>query len=792
MLYPLRLFRDLSIRLKLGFSIAWAVTLLASVSWFALDRLAVIGALQDQVTAQTAAVRQVREGLLAAIELRVVSVALPQRQTIKLVNTEMERSGQQHDLARDALVKAREMTANVTDRGLLDQALASLEAASAAVARQADLRRDMLTSRQKNLFQARPTFEGALNTLVNEVAAGGSMRSGVDSVREGAATAAADRDRPGVKEIAAYQLAMSRVFAGAIMFMATANGSAANDVHDSAKAAENSMAVLMASDTADTVKADAKVVDTIGRGVSEAAQALIDQTRRLEAMTTGEVEQASQALQQAVDAVVNSFAARAKASADRAAEGRREADWTLTCFVAAVAVLMVIMGGFIANLIAGPISRLTRAVRAIADGETEIAVAGTEGRDEVGRMAKAVEQLRGVMREAFVQAQMIQQIPVGVMTAEADGDHRIRYLNDEARRIMGTIKGHLPVAPEALEGEGLSVFERASGKSLIVTDPASLPHRAHLVLGGETLELQISALHDPRGAYVGPMVIWQHLTDEVLLAARFEQTVGTIARTVGEAAEGMRDAARTMSESAGDAGHRTMAVTSASEQAAGHVATAAAGAEELAVSVGEISRQVAESARIAGQAVEEARATDQSVGGLSEAAGKIGEVVKLISDIAARTNLLALNATIEAARAGEAGRGFAVVASEVKNLATQTAQATGVIAAQITSMRDATGLAATALRSIGGTIQRMNEIAVTIAGAVEEQGAATREIAQAVQQAAMGTTEVNDNIGVVNDAVTDTGRRAVAVLGAATELTGQAEALKTEVTRFLADMRRAA
>jgi methyl-accepting chemotaxis protein len=792
MLYPLRLFRDLSISVKLGLSIVGAVGLLASVSWFALDRIAVLGALQDDFAREGAAARQVRDGLLAAMELRVVSAALAQKQTIVQVKAALERAEQQDGLARAAMAKARDAATGTADRQLVDQALAGLDATLNAVRQQAGLRQDMLISRQKNLFQARPVFESALNTVLSEVAAGGALRSGVDAVREGGAVAATDHGGPGTKEITAYQLAMSRVFAGTIMFMATANGSAANDVRDSAAAAGKSIQALLTGDVADAVKPDIRVVATLGGGVSQAALDLIDKTKQLDAMTTGEVAHASQAMQDAVDAVANSFSARAKATSDRAAEGRRDATWTLSCFVGAVAVAMVIMGTFIASLIAGPISRLTRAVRAIAGGETGQAIPGVDGRDEVGQMAKAVEQLRGVMRQTFVQAQMIQEIPVGVMTAEADGAHRIQYLNVEARRIMNLIKEHLPVAPEALEGQQLEVFDRASGLAAIVTDPASLPHRTRLTLGGETLELHISALHDPRGVYVGPMVTWHHLTDQVQLAARFEQTVGAIARTVGEAAGGMRDAARTMTEAAGDAGRRTAAVTNASEQAAGHVATAAAGAEELAVSVNEIGRQVAESARIAGEAVEEARATDRSVGGLSEAAAKIGAVVELISDIAARTNLLALNATIEAARAGEAGRGFAVVASEVKNLATQTARATEGIVTQIASMRDATGSAVTALRSIGGTIQRMNEIAVAIAGAVEQQGAATREIAQAVQQAAMGTTEVNDNIGVVNEAVTDTGRRAGAVLEAATDLTGQAEVLTAEVSRFLTEMRRAA
>ena len=787
-----RFIRDRPIGQKLGVSILGSLVLLGGVAWYALDRMEAMGLLHDDVAAQVLAERRVRESVPAAMELRVVSEGLPLRQTVAQVTAARERAQQQHSLARGGMTRAREGAANEADRALLDQAIASLDATLEVVERQAALRREMVTGRQKNLFLARATFESALNTLAAEVAAGSTLRTGVESVREGSAIASAEGTGAGTRELAAYRLAMSRVIAGAVMFMATANGAAANDVRESAALAEQSMAALLASEAPGTVKASAGVAATLGRGINRAALDLLDQTQKLETLRTEDVARTSQAMQSAVDAVARSFGARAGAAFTLAAREREDAAWTMTRFIAGVAVLMAFLGVVSARLIAGPIGRLTREIQAIADGETARPVAGTDRGDEVGRMAKAVERLRGVMRQAFVQARMIQEIPVGVMTAEAGGEHRIQYMNDEAKRLMGLIAAHLPVPPGGLEGQPLAVFEKASGQALIVTDPASLPHRARLTLGGETLELEISALHDPHGAPVGPMVIWHHLTARTRLAERFERSIGAIAGAVGEAAAGMRDAARSMSDSAGEAGERTLAVTTASEQASGHVAAAAAGAEELAASVSEIGRQVAESARIAARAVAEARATDQSVGGLSEAAGKIGAVVELIGDIAARTNLLALNATIEAARAGEAGKGFAVVASEVKTLATQTAKATEGIAAQIASMRDATGQAAAALRGIGETIQRMNEIAVAIAGAVEEQGAATQDIARAVQEAVQGTAEVNGNIGVVSGAVADTGQRAGAVLRAATDLTGQADGLKQEVARFLDDMRRAA
>jgi methyl-accepting chemotaxis protein len=208
-------------------------------------------------------------------------------------------------------------------------------------------------------------------------------------------------------------------------------------------------------------------------------------------------------------------------------------------------------------------------------------------------------------------------------------------------------------------------------------------------------------------------------------------------------------------------------------------------------SINEISRQVQESSRIASAAVTQAQKTNDRVGELSRAAGRIGAVVELINTIAGQTNLLALNATIEAARAGDAGRGFAVVAAEVKALAEQTAKATGEISAQIASIQTATDESVSAIQEIGTTIGQMSEIASTIASAVEQQGAATQEIARNVQQAAHGTREVSSNIVDVQRGASETGTASSQVLSAAQSLSSESGRLKQQVGRFLDTVRAA-
>jgi methyl-accepting chemotaxis protein len=257
---------------------------------------------------------------------------------------------------------------------------------------------------------------------------------------------------------------------------------------------------------------------------------------------------------------------------------------------------------------------------------------------------------------------------------------------------------------------------------------------------------------------------------------------------LGRLFENMLAASSQLTQVADLASTKTAGAATASNEAFANVRDIASAAEELAVSVTEIDRQVAQSNAITDKAISEAARSNDAVKELDEAGRRIGDVIKLITDIASQTNLLALNATIEAARAGEAGRGFAVVAGEVKALSSQTAKATDEIGAQIAAMQSATQRSIEAIAGIERTIGDIGEISGAIATAVTEQGAASQEMARSIEVAARRTNEAATQVERVGEATQDTRASASSVKTLADDLAAAAANIRAQVDQFFSKL----
>jgi methyl-accepting chemotaxis protein len=257
---------------------------------------------------------------------------------------------------------------------------------------------------------------------------------------------------------------------------------------------------------------------------------------------------------------------------------------------------------------------------------------------------------------------------------------------------------------------------------------------------------------------------------------------------VGEVATGTERMARnaiSMTDSALLLGRNSSSVAAAAEEALSNAQTVAKASSQLSVSIAEIASQVKSSRALTLEAVTASTQAQSTIAKLSEAAGKVGAVTNLISEIASQTNLLALNATIEAARAGQAGRGFAVVAAEVKSLAEQTAKATSEIAQQVTEIQDATQASVASIICIGEVIRNVESVSSIIANAIEEQNTVTVEISRTVEETSLAAREVATQIVSVSNEAVETGRRASEIRDGSAEIASKVELLRATLVRVI-------
>jgi methyl-accepting chemotaxis protein len=210
---------------------------------------------------------------------------------------------------------------------------------------------------------------------------------------------------------------------------------------------------------------------------------------------------------------------------------------------------------------------------------------------------------------------------------------------------------------------------------------------------GDTLR-QLDESFDALSEAVGAKVVnWKEIGDQRKLAAtmaeereRLLTEVQEICQSLGSAASTLECTNQQLASQAKETQTQTNVVDDAAAQASDSIKSVAAASEELTASIKEIARSANGALDLARNGSDLSAQANQAMESLATSANSIGKVVDIINDIADQTNLLALNATIEAARAGDAGKGFAVVANEVKELAKQTADATGEIGSTVSSI----------------------------------------------------------------------------------------------------------
>ena len=251
-----------------------------------------------------------------------------------------------------------------------------------------------------------------------------------------------------------------------------------------------------------------------------------------------------------------------------------------------------------------------------------------------------------------------------------------------------------------------------------------------------------------------------------------------IAEQMSNNAEQTSGKANTVADSGKGMSANMSSVVAAMGEASKNINMVAEAAEGMTATIDEIAGNTEKAHSITNDAVSQAQNASDRIGELGHAAQDIGKVVEAITEISEQVNLLALNATIEAARAGEAGKGFAVVANEIKELARQTAEATGEIKGQVDGIQASTEGTIGEISSISKIVNQVNGIVSTIAAAIEEQSVTTKEIAGNVAQASHGIGEINTNVAQSSEMANEIANEIVDVNQAAVEMSNSSAQVK--------------
>lgn len=355
--------------------------------------------------------------------------------------------------------------------------------------------------------------------------------------------------------------------------------------------------------------------------------------------------------------------------------------------------------------------------------------------------------------EAHMRLQMLDAMPVSVLLCDLNST--ITYANETALATLKTIEHLLPCKADEVVGQSYDIFHKSPAHQRGIMATLKGSHKAVVRLGDEYLELIVSPVTEEDGRPLGAMLTWAVVTDRVNVG----QSVSTMTEKLMGIGQTLQAQAATGAAAAEETSAQSQSLKAATEQ--------------LLMSIDEIGENTERAAVLSSESLSGMQTVHERIATLSQASKDIGEVVKLINDIASQTNLLALNATIEAARAGEAGKGFAVVANEVKTLARQTASSTERISQSIQEVQSIVTDCLQQASAVLGQSKSMSEITTSISAAIQEQSAAT--------------SEISNSIDHVYTAATDTSQTAAKTLEAADGLAHESEGLTNAVQQFLAE-----
>ncbi|MDV7340253.1 methyl-accepting chemotaxis protein [Terasakiella sp. A23] len=449
--------------------------------------------------------------------------------------------------------------------------------------------------------------------------------------------------------------------------------------------------------------------------------------------------------------------------------------------IVGLALVICAVGGWVLLRFAvfSKLKTFADAMKILGGGNTAVEIPPT-GKDEFRTMASALEQLRESVRQAYRRQRIIDTSASCIVLCDLEG--KLNYANTAAREFL-----NLGVDND-VSGKSADVFAQGGDFVARLLNPDNLPHKQQLTYKECHIELDTQAVLSMHGNHVSTMLSWTDITQQAKereFSSKIMEEVTAVAQVVAEQAktlEGLSTSLDAQSHETVTQAHQAKGI---SERNRASAASAADTTGQLNTNFSDMAGKTTKAQETAEAAISVAKVGDQAVMELENSSSKIGEVTRMISDIASQTRLLALNATIEAQRAGESGKGFAVVADEVGRLAGLTSDATDEISQTITDVQNQVVDAKSAIGEINDVISQIHDIQFEVSSTVAQQESLTVEISSSMSGITDGSSEIDQIVNAVGGEAEKTGDLANDLRGTSTKLSEEAANLQSNIDKYL-------